>query len=70
MCGAKRVTHDIHEDWASQDSAALRMDVNYVMENGAEFSIPTLTVMRFRDGKIAEFLIFQDPAPLEAAQAG
>lgn len=68
LAGVASLNHTIHETWTGDDSAVLRMDVRYELENGATVGTPAITVMRFRDTKIVEYLIYQDPAPLKAAQ--
>jgi ketosteroid isomerase-like protein len=59
--------HVILEEWAADDVAAVRVEVTYTMQNGTEFTLPALTRTRVRDGKVAEYLIFMDPSPVQAA---
>lgn len=59
--------HVILEAWAADDVAAVRVEVTYTMQNGAEFTLPAVTRTRVRDGKVAEYLIFMDPSPVQEA---
>jgi hypothetical protein len=69
LAGVASLSHEIHHIWSDDDSAALHMTVAYELENGATAGTPAITVMRFRDEKLVEYLIFQDPKPLKDAQA-
>lgn len=68
LAGVASLSHAIHETWSDGDSAVLRMDVTYELENGATVTTPAITIMRFRDTKIVEYLIYQDPTPLHVAR--
>src|SRR3954449_4249167 len=59
--------HVVLEEWAADDVAAVRVEVTYTMRNGTEFTLPAVTRMRVRDGKVADYLIFMDPSPVQAA---
>jgi ketosteroid isomerase-like protein len=59
--------HVILEEWEAHDVAAVRVEVTYTMQNGTEFTLPAVTRTRVRDGKVAEYLIFMDPSPVQAA---
>jgi ketosteroid isomerase-like protein len=59
--------HVIIEEWTADDVAAVRVDVTYTMQNGTEFALPAVTRTRVHDGKVAEYLIFMDPSPVQSA---
>jgi nitric oxide reductase large subunit len=59
--------HVIIEEWTADDVAAVRVEVTYTMQNGAEFTLPAVTRTRVRDRKVCEYLIFMDPSPVQAA---
>lgn len=59
--------HVVLEEWSADDVAAVRVEVTYTMRNGTEFTLPAVTRTRVRDGRVAEYLIFMDPSPVEAA---
>ena len=59
--------HEILETWSADDVAAVRVEVTYTMQNGAQFTLPAITRTRIRDGKVSEYLIFMDPSPVAEA---
>jgi len=61
--------HVILEEWEAGDVAAVRVEVTYTMQNGAQFTLPAVTRTRVRDGKISEYLIFMDPSPVASASS-
>jgi ketosteroid isomerase-like protein len=67
LAGVSGLRHDIIEQLVGEDSVALRMDVTYTLPDGGEFHTPAVTYMRFRDERIVEYLIYQDPTPLTRA---
>jgi hypothetical protein len=67
LAGVSGFRHDIIEQLVGEDSAALRMDVTYTLPDGGELPTPAVTYTRFRDERIVEYLIYQDPTPLARA---
>lgn len=67
LAGVSGFRHDIIEQLVGEDSAALRMDVTYTLPHGGELRTPAVTYMRFRDERIVEYLIYQNPTPLARA---
>jgi ketosteroid isomerase-like protein len=59
--------HVILEEFVDGDVAAVRVEVTYTMQNGAEFTLPAVTRTKVRDGKVSEYLIFMDPSPVAQA---
>jgi ketosteroid isomerase-like protein len=59
--------HVVLEEFLDEDVAAMRVEVTYTMQNGAEFTLPAVTRTKVRDGKVSEYLIFMDPSPVAAA---
>jgi ketosteroid isomerase-like protein len=59
--------HVVLEEGGEGDLAAVRVEVTYTMKNGSEFTLPAVTRTRVRDGEVTEYLIFMDPAPVQAA---
>jgi ketosteroid isomerase-like protein len=43
------------------------MDVVYALPDGGECNTPAVAYMHFRDERIVEYLIYQDPTPLARA---
>jgi limonene-1,2-epoxide hydrolase len=62
-----RMRHHVLEEFANGDVAALRVEVTYTMQNGAEFTLPAITRTKIRDNKICEYLIFMDASPVAGA---
>ncbi|MCX5042369.1 nuclear transport factor 2 family protein [Aldersonia sp. NBC_00410] len=60
--------HVILEEWPAGAVTALRVDVTYTMNDGAEFTLPAVTRTRVEDGKVTEYLIFMDPGPVTAGR--
>jgi hypothetical protein len=67
LAGVSGFRHDIIEQLVGEDRAALRMDVTYTLPHGGELPTPAVTYTRFRDERIVEDLIYQDPTPLARA---
>jgi|GEM_PF-2053370 len=59
--------HVILEEWSDGSVTAMRVEVTYTMQNGAEFTLPAVTRTRIENGKVSEYLIFMDPSPVTAA---
>jgi ketosteroid isomerase-like protein len=59
--------HVVLEEFLADDVAAMRVEVTYTMQNGAEFTLPAVTRTKVRDGKVSEYLIFMDPSPVAQA---
>jgi len=56
-----------HQQLVGEDRAALRMDVTYTLPHGGGLPTPAVTYTRFRDERIVEYLIYQNPTPLARA---
>lgn len=61
--------HEVVEEFYGEDTAALRIDVTYTMQNGQSFTLPAVTRTRIRGDKIVEYFIFMDPSPVVAASS-
>jgi hypothetical protein len=61
--------HEVVEEFYGEDTAALRIDVTYTMQNGESFTLPAVTRTRIRGDKIVEYFIFMDPSPVVAASS-
>jgi limonene-1,2-epoxide hydrolase len=59
--------HEILEEFYNADTAALRVNVTYIMRSGATFTLPAVTRTRIRGDKVIEYLIYMDPSPVVAA---
>jgi ketosteroid isomerase-like protein len=64
LAGVGSFRHDVVEQLVGDDSVGLRAEVTYTLAAGGEVRLPALTVMRFRDGRVCEYLIYEDPTPL------
>lgn len=59
--------HEVLEEFYGEDTAALRVEVTYSMQNGSSFTLPAITRTRIRGGKVVEYLIYMDPSPVAEA---
>lgn len=60
------IRHTVIRDWEIDDTVLQQLEVTYTRQDGAEVTVPASNILRFRDGKIAEYLIYVDTAPLWA----
>jgi hypothetical protein len=67
LAGVSSFRYDIIEQLVGEDRAALRTDVTHTLPHGGELPTPAVTYTRFRDERIVEDLIYQDPTPLARA---
>ena len=67
LSGVAGISHDVLETWSDGDTAVLRVEVTYTMQNQQSFTLPAVTRTRVRDGVVTEYLIFMDPGPVAAA---
>jgi ketosteroid isomerase-like protein len=50
--------------WVGLDSGVWEAEVTFVTKDGAEHTLPAVSVLRLRDGLVADFRFVMDPAPL------
>jgi len=62
----KGIRHTIIHDWEIGDTVIQELEVTYTRQDGDEVTVPAANILRFRDGQIAEYLIYVDQAPLWA----
>lgn len=67
LSGVAGISHDVLEAWRDGDTAVVRVDVTYTMQDRQTFTLPAVTRTRVRDGAVVEYLIFMDPGPVVAA---
>lgn len=58
------IRHTIVADWEVGDTVIQQLEVTYTRQDGNEVTVPAANILRFRDGQIAEYLIYVDQAPL------
>ena len=58
------IRHTIIADWEIGDTVIQQLEVTYTRQDGNEVTVPAANILRFRDGQIAEYLIYVDQAPL------
>lgn len=59
-------SHRLLEVWEPPGAAIVRGEVTYVRLDGRSVVLPFCNVLELRDGKIARYEIYIDPAPLAA----
>jgi ketosteroid isomerase-like protein len=62
----KGIRHTIIQDWQIDDTVIQQLEVTYTRQDGNEVTVPAANILRFRDGQIAEYLIYVDQSPLWA----
>ena len=60
------LSHHIERIWTGPEAAACDGEVTYVRHDGREIRLPYADVFGMRNGKISEYLIYIDIAPLYA----
>ncbi len=60
------LSHHIDRIWVGPDAVACDGEVTYLRHDGQEIRLPFADVFGMRDGKINEYLIYIDIAPLYA----
>lgn len=61
--------HESVETFVQGNAAIIEQVVHYVDGWGRPHSLPCVNVLRFRDGKVADYRIFMDAGPLFSAPA-
>ena len=62
------VLHHLKEIWeVEEDTLVVDMDVTYIHHDGKLFTVPCCDIIRFRDAKVRELLIFMDITPVLGA---
>lgn len=56
--------HEILRLWQDADSAACQGEVTYTRHDGSRVTLPFTNVFHFAHGKVREYLIYIDIAPL------
>ena len=56
--------HEVIRDWESNGTVVQQIDMTYIRHDGNEVKVPATNILDFRDGKIAEYRIYVDLAPL------
>lgn len=59
--------HEILEEFYNDDTAALRVNVTYTMQNEKSFTLPAVTRTRIAGDKVIEYFIYMDPSPVAEA---
>jgi ketosteroid isomerase-like protein len=59
--------HEMRMVWERPDAAVCQGNVHYVRRDGKALTLPFCNVFQLRDGRIANYEIYIDPAPLFAA---
>lgn len=62
----KGISHTVIQDWEIGDTVIQQLEVTYTRQDGNDVTVPAANILRFRDGQIAEYLIYVDQAPLWA----
>lgn len=58
------IHHDLVEAWEFGDSAICRGEVSYTRRDGSVLSVPFANIVKRRDGRILEYLIYLDNSAL------
>ena len=58
------IRHEFKNCWSLDDRAFSNGHVVYVRKDGSELRVPWATILRFEDGKIAEYLAYADASRL------
>jgi ketosteroid isomerase-like protein len=58
--------HEIREAWDVGDAVVLEMTVHYRRHDGSEISLPCCNVFRLSGGRIADYRVYMDIAPVYA----
>jgi ketosteroid isomerase-like protein len=61
------VRHELLGVWALDDVVVCELEVTYSMLDGRTISLPCVDIFRTRGGLIADYRVFIDVSPLEAA---
>jgi ketosteroid isomerase-like protein len=64
------VRHELSAFWDSGSRMAMEGQVTYALADGRSVTLPFVNVFGMRDGLIAEYLIYIDPAPVMALFGG
>lgn len=64
VAGVAEVRHDVVELLEGEDSVAARLEMTYTLRDGGTVYTPAVSYMRFREERICEYRIYQDPTPL------
>ncbi|KAA1014393.1 nuclear transport factor 2 family protein [Paraburkholderia panacisoli] len=60
------IRHQLLDVWAIDNVIVSRIDVTYTRKDGSTLTVPAVTVWRVRDGRIDDYRIYIDVAPLFA----
>jgi ketosteroid isomerase-like protein len=56
--------------WLGDDSAVFEAEVTFTRPDGSAVTVPAVSILRGRDGRVADFRMVMDAAPLAAGTAG
>lgn len=62
-----KVRHSYDNDWSAPDDLVVAGTVTYTLPTGREITLPFLNRLKLSGGKVREYLIFIDPAPVFSA---
>lgn len=60
------VSHRFVNVWERDDTTVCEFEATYALKRGGEITLPTLTVLERRDGKIASMRVYMDEGPLRS----
>jgi ketosteroid isomerase-like protein len=63
------IRHEIHDIWNAAEDAAVwtvRMTTHYARADGNGVSLPCCAILRFGDGRVADYRVFMDMTPVFA----
>lgn len=63
----RALRHALLDTWQGKDSLVCQGEVTYTRHDGSELTLPFVNVFRLRDGKVGEYLVYVDIAPLHAS---
>jgi ketosteroid isomerase-like protein len=63
----RRIEHEFRNVWACGPTVLLEAAVTYEVPDGRVVTVPALTIIEHRDGRIDDMRIFIDPTPVQAA---
>jgi ketosteroid isomerase-like protein len=67
LAGIAGISHDIQHLWqVAPDWVVAVMTVHYTRHDGGTLSLPCANTFRFSDGKVTQYQIFMDIAPVFA----
>ena len=59
-----RMSHRIDNVWSQDEYVICNGQVDYIRLDGSEFSVPFATVLKLKDSKIVDYLVYVDISEL------